>query len=165
MLRKYKQNSFCNSLFICFQLCKFLFFIPQKSIYKRLTKDKNSETFLKVFYSRMVLAREEVKGITVSTGEMEKKTEEQKENKEVQRRNRVGKSKGRQLSERMKEVRKRLWSKMFFIKKQGFSGKRAVIEMICERKISIKSRIMWCLDIYRNATQLLKQSGKEFVQG
>lgn len=24
---------------------------------------------------------------------------------------------------------------------------------------------MWCLDIYRNATQLLKQSGKEFVQG
>lgn len=55
-----------------------------------------------------MLAREEVKGITVSTGEMEKKTEEQKENKEVQRRNRVGKSKGRQLSERMKEVRKRL---------------------------------------------------------
>lgn len=37
--------------------------------------------------------------------------------------------------------------------------------MICERKISIKSRIMWCLDIYRNATSLLKQSGKEFVQG
>lgn len=65
----------------------------------------------------MVLAREEVKGITVSTGEMEKKTEEQKENKEVQRRNRVGKSKGTQLSERMKEVRKRLWSKMFLIKK------------------------------------------------
>lgn len=24
---------------------------------------------------------------------------------------------------------------------------------------------MQCLDIYRNATQLLKQSGKEFVQG
>lgn len=24
---------------------------------------------------------------------------------------------------------------------------------------------MWCLDVYRNATQLLKQSGKEFVQG
>lgn len=24
---------------------------------------------------------------------------------------------------------------------------------------------MWCLDLYRNATQLLKQSGKEFVQG
>lgn len=69
-----------------------------------------------MFYSRMVLAREEVKGITVSTGEMEKKTEEQKENKEVQRRNRVGKSKGRQLGERMKEVRKRLWSKMFFYK-------------------------------------------------
>lgn len=105
-----------------------------------------------MFYSRMVLAREEVKGITVSTGEMEKKTEEQKENKEVQRRNRVGKSKGRQLSERMREVRKRLWSKMFLIKKYGFSGKRAVIKMICERKINIKSRIMWCLDIYRNAT-------------
>lgn len=71
-----------------------------------------------MFYSRMVLAREEVKGITVSTGEMEKKTEEQKENKEVQRRNRVGKSKGRQLSESMmREVRKRLWSKMFLIKK------------------------------------------------
>ncbi|XP_078339538.1 inositol 1,4,5-trisphosphate-gated calcium channel ITPR1-like isoform X2 [Crassostrea virginica] len=64
----------------------------QKSIYRRLTKDKNSETFLKVFYNRMVKAREEVKGITVSTGEMEKRTEEQKESKEVtaQRKNRLG---------------------------------------------------------------------------
>ena len=42
----------------------------------------------------MVKAREEVKGITVSTGEMEKRTEEQKESKEVtaQRKNRLGKS-------------------------------------------------------------------------
>ncbi|XP_055999570.1 inositol 1,4,5-trisphosphate receptor type 1-like isoform X4 [Ostrea edulis] len=64
----------------------------QKSIFRRLTKDKNSETFLKVFYNRMVKAREEIKGITVNTLEGDRKSEEQKENKEVtaQRRNRVG---------------------------------------------------------------------------
>ncbi|XP_061187355.1 inositol 1,4,5-trisphosphate receptor type 1-like isoform X4 [Saccostrea echinata] len=64
----------------------------QKSIYRRLTKDKNSETFLRVFYNRMVKAREEIKGITVNTVESEKNTDEQKENKEaaIQRRNRGG---------------------------------------------------------------------------
>ncbi|KAK3103047.1 hypothetical protein FSP39_016030 [Pinctada imbricata] len=52
----------------------------QKSIFRRLTTDKQSEMFFKVFYTRMCKAREEIKAtVTVNTGDSEKKTEEQKE--------------------------------------------------------------------------------------
>ncbi|KAL5013970.1 hypothetical protein ScPMuIL_008240, partial [Solemya velum] len=55
--------------------------VTQRSIYSRLTNDKTSETFFKVFHDRMKDAQVEIKAtVTVSTGEMiEKKNDDHRE--------------------------------------------------------------------------------------